>query len=288
MLGFAIALALPFSLFAFFPTLLKQMPRSGGWMNSIKVVLGFLELALSLKFLSVADLAYGWGILDRETFIVLWVVIFAMLGFYLLGKIRLPHDDKLEKVSVTRMMLAIISFAYAIYLVPGLWGAPLRSASAFAPPLYTQDFNLYDNEVHADFDNYEAGMRYAKEKNKPVLVDFSGFGCVNCRKMEASVWTNEEVARLLKEDFILITLMVDDKTPLNQPYTVEENGQKRTISTVGDHNSYIQRSKFGANAQPYYVTLDAEGTPINGSYVFNENPAEFVEYLKTGINNYKK
>ena len=178
--------------------------------------------------------------------------------------------------------------ALPIYLVPGLWGAPLRSASAFAPPLYTQDFNLYDNEVHADFDNYEAGMRYAKEKNKPVLVDFSGFGCVNCRKMEASVWTNEEVARLLKEDFILITLMVDDKTPLNQPYTVEENGQKRTISTVGDHNSYIQRSKFGANAQPYYVTLDAEGTPINGSYVFNENPAEFVEYLKTGINNYKK
>ena len=186
------------------------------------------------------------------------------------------------------MMLAIISFAYAIYLVPEIWGATLGTASAFAPPLCSQDFNLYDNEVRADFDKYGAGMRYAKEKNKPVLVDFSGFGCVNCRKMEASVWTNEEVARLLKEDFILITLMVDDKTPLNQPYTVEENGQKRTISTVGDHNSYIQRSKFGANAQPYYVTLDAEGTPINGSYVFNENPAEFVEYLKTGINNYKK
>ena len=211
MLGFAIALALPFSLFAFFPTWLKSMPRSGGWMNSVKVVLGFLELALSLKFLSVADLAYGWGILDRETFLVLWIVIFAMLGFYLLGKIRLPHDDKVEKISVTRMMLAIVSLAFAIYLVPGLWGAPLRSVSAFSPPLYTQDFNLYENEVHAHFDNYEAGMRYAQEKNKPVLVDFSGFGCVNCRKMEASVWTNDQVANHLNNDFVLITLMVDDK-----------------------------------------------------------------------------
>ncbi len=288
MLGFAIALALPFSLFAFFPTWLKSMPRSGGWMNSVKVVLGFLELALSLKFLSVADLAYGWGILDRETFIVLWVVIFAMLGFYLLGKIRLPHDDKVEKISVTRMMLAIVSLAFAIYLIPGLWGAPLRSVSAFSPPLYTQDFNLYENEVHAHFDNYEAGMRYAQEKNKPVLVDFSGFGCVNCRKMEAAVWTNEEVANHLNNDFVLITLMVDDKTPLAKPYTVEINGRKRTISTIGDHNSYIQSHKFGASAQPFYVTLDTEGNPINGSYAFNENPAEFVEYLRTGINNFKK
>lgn len=288
MFGFALALALPFSIFAMFPSMLKSMPKSGGWLNSVKVVLGFLELALSLKFLSVADLAYGWGILDRETFIVLWVVIFALLGFYLLGKITLPHDDKLEKVSVTRLMLAIISFAYAIYLIPGLWGAPLRSTSAFAPPLSTQDFNLYTNEVHADATDYEIGMQMAKSQNKPLMVDFSGFGCVNCRKMEAAVWTNDEVANLLREEFILVTLMVDDRTPLAEPFKVVENGQEKVFTTVGEKNSYIQRHKFGSNAQPFYVIVDTEGNPVTHSYAFDEDPGKFAEYLKSAIKEFEK
>lgn len=287
MLGFSIALALPFSIFAMFPSMLKSMPKSGGWLNSVKVVLGFLELALSLKFLSVADLAYGWGILDRETFIALWVVIFALLGLYLIGKLTLPHDDKLEKVSVPRLMLALISFAYAIYLVPGLWGAPLRSASAFAPPLNTQDFNLYDNEVHPQAHDFEVAMQMAQTQNKPVLVDFSGFGCVNCRKMEASVWTDGNVADKLRNDFILVTLMVDDRTPLAKPFRVVEDGVEKVFNTVGEKNSYIQRSKFGANAQPFYVILDAEANPVNRSYAFDENPDHFVEFLETGIRNYK-
>lgn len=288
MFGFALALALPFSLFAMFPSMLKSMPRSGGWLNSVKVVLGFLELALSLKFLSVADLAYGWGILDRETFIVLWIVIFAMLGFYLLGKIVLPHDDKLEKVSVTRLMLALISFAYAIYLIPGLWGAPLRSASAFAPPLSTQDFNLYENEVHPATSDFEIAMQMAQTQNKPVLIDFSGFGCVNCRKMEAAVWTDNNVADMLKNDFILVSLMVDDRTPLTKPFIVNEGGVEKTFKTIGEKNSYIQRSKFGANAQPFYVVLDAEAKPITHSYAFDEDPAKFTEYLKKALEAYKK
>ena len=282
MLGFAIALAIPFSLFAFFPTMLKSLPKSGGWLNSVKVVLAFLELALSLKFLSVADLAYGWHILDREVFVALWIVIFASLGFYLLGKLRFPHDDEVPTVSVPRYFLATISLAFAIYMVPGLWGAPLKAVSAFAPPLYTQDFNLYDEEVHAQFDNYEAGMAYAATTGKPVVVDFSGFGCVNCRKMEASVWTDPEVKQMLTQDFVLITLFVDDKTPLAEPYEVEENGRVRKIKTIGDKWSYLQRSKFGANAQPFYVMLDTEGKPLNSSYAFDENPAHFIEWLNAG------
>ena len=279
MLGFAVALALPFSLFAFFPSVLKSLPRSGGWLNSVKVVLGFLELALALKFLSVADLAYGWGILDREVFVALWIIIFALLGAYLLGKIRFEHDSEMKHVSVTRLFMAIISFSFAVYMIPGLWGAPLKSISAFAPPLNTQDFNLYENEVHAQFDDYDAGMAYAKLNNKPVIVDFSGFGCVNCRKMEASVWTDFTVAEKLNNDFVLITLYVDDKTKLTAPYTVEENGKTRTIKTIGDKWSYLQRVKFGANAQPFYVMLNNEGLPINGSYTFNENPDNFIEWL---------
>ncbi len=282
MLGFAIALAIPFSLFAFFPTMLKSLPKSGGWLNSVKVVLAFLELALSLKFLSVADLAYGWHILDREVFVALWIVIFASLGFYLLGKLRFPHDDEVPTVSVPRYFLATISLAFAIYMVPGLWGAPLKAVSAFAPPLYTQDFNLYDEEVHAQFDNYEAGMAYAATTGKPVVVDFSGFGCVNCRKMEASVWTDPEVKQMLTQDFVLITLFVDDKTPLAEPYEVEENGRVRKIKTIGDKWSYLQRSKFGANAQPFYVMLDTEGKPLNSSYAFDENPSHFIEWLNAG------
>ena len=263
MLGFAIALAIPFSLFAFFPTMLKYLPKSGGWLNSVKVVLAFLELALSLKFLSVADLAYGWHILDREVFVALWIVIFASLGFYLLGKLRFPHDDEIQTVSVPRYFMATISLAFAVYMVPGLWGAPLKAVSAFAPPLYTQDFNLYDEEVHAQFDNYEAGMAYAATTGKPVVVDFSGFGCVNCRKMEAAVWTDPEVKQMLTQDFVLITLFVDDKT-------------------LGDKWSYLQRSKFGANAQPFYVMLNTEGKPLNSSYAFDENPAHFIEWLNVG------
>ncbi len=287
MLGFALALALPFSLFALFPSWLKSIPRSGGWLNSVKVVLGFLELALSLKFLSVADLAYGWHLLDRETFIVLWIVIFALLGFYLLGKITLPHDDKLERVSVPRLMLALVSFAFAIYMIPGLWGAPLKAVSAFAPPLSTQDFNIYQNHVEADFDDYETALNYAKRQQKPLLVDFSGYGCVNCRKMEAAVWSDAQVADLLQNDFVLVSLFVDDKTPLAEPLTVEENGAVRTLKTIGDKNSYLQRVKFGANAQPFYVALDAEGKPLNGAYAFDENPQHFVDFLTTALKNNK-
>ena len=217
MFGFALALSIPFSVFAIFPNMLQSMPKSGGWLNSVKVVLGFLELALALKFLSVADLAYGWRLLDREAFIVLWIVIFSLLGVYLLGKIKFSHDSEVKYVSVPRLFMAIISFAFAIYMVPGLWGAPLKAISAFAPPLYTQDFNLYKNEVHAAFDDYESGMAYAKKVNKPVMIDFSGFGCVNCRKMEASVWTDPKVKQMLENDYVLITLMVDDKTKLPQP-----------------------------------------------------------------------
>lgn len=287
MFGFAIALALPFSFFAMFPSMLKSMPKSGGWLNSVKVVLGFLELALSLKFLSVADLAYGWGILDRETFVALWIVIFVLLGMYLLGKIVLPHDDKLEKVSVPRLIMALISFAYAVYLLPGLWGAPLRSASAFAPPLNTQDFNLYTNEVHPHAHDFEIGMQMAQQQNKPVLVDFSGFGCVNCRKMEAAVWTDIDVADKLRNDFILVTLMVDDRTPLAKPFKVVEGGVEKVFNTVGEKNSYIQRSKFGANAQPFYVILDSDARPVYKSYAFDENPSHFVDFLNNGMENWK-
>lgn len=286
MFGFAVALALPFSLFALFPSWLKSMPKSGGWLNSVKVVLGFLELALALKFLSVADLAYGWGILDREVFLVLWITIFALLGFYLLGKLLLPHDDKLERISVSRLMMALVSFSFAIYMIPGLWGAPLKAISAFAPPLSTQDFNLYTNEVRAEFDDFELGMRYAQEKQKPVVVDFSGFGCVNCRKMEASVWGDPRIASLLQNDYVLITLFVDDKTALAKPYVIEENGTQRTIETVGDRNSYLQRHKFGSNAQPFYVVLDNEGKPLSGSFAFDENPDNLVRFLEDALKRY--
>ena len=285
MFGFALALALPFSLFAMFPSWLKSMPRSGGWLNAVKVVLGFLELALSLKFLSVADLAYGWHLLDREVFIVLWIVIFAFLGLYLRGKITLPHDDKLERVSVLRLVLALVSFAFAIYMIPGLWGAPLKAVSAFAPPLSTQDFNIYQNHVEADFDDYEAAVNFAKRHNKPLVVDFSGYGCVNCRKMEAAVWTDAGVADLLHNEFVLVSLYVDDKTPLNEPFTVEENGTTRLIKTIGDKNSYLQRTKFGANAQPFYVVLDPDGKPLNGAFAFDENPQHFVDFLTTALKN---
>lgn len=288
MFGFAFALAIPFSVFAIFPNMLQSMPKSGGWLNSVKVVLGFLELALALKFFSVADLAYGWRILDRETFLVLWIVIFAMLGFYLLGKIRFSHDSELKYVSVPRLFMAIVSLSFAVYMVPGLWGAPLKSISAFAPPLYTQDFNLYEDEVHAQFDDYEAGMAYAKKNNKPVMIDFSGYGCVNCRKMEASVWTNPGVKQIIENDYVLITLFVDDKTKLPEVIEIEEHGKTRKLKTVGDKWSYLQRSKFGANAQPFYVLLDNNGKPLSHSYAYDEDVNKYIQFLQGGLKNYKK
>ena len=281
MLGFAIALALPFTLFAMFPSWLKSMPKSGGWMNVIKVTLGFLELAFALKFLSVADLAYGWRILDRETFL-------GLLGFYLLGKIKFPHDDDDNTTSVPRFFMALISLAFAVYMVPGLWGAPLKAVSAFAPPMTTQDFNLYNNEVHAKFDDYDAGMEYAKRNGKPVMLDFTGYGCVNCRKMEAAVWTDPKVSKLMTDDYVLITLYVDNKEPLPEHIKVMENGKERTLRTVGDKWSYLQRSKFGANAQPFYVLIDNEGKPLNKSYSYDEDIDKYVDFLQTGLDNYKK
>ena len=288
MLGFAIALALPFTLFALFPSWLKSMPKSGGWMNVIKVTLGFLELAFALKFLSVADLAYGWRILDRETFLALWIVLFALLGFYLLGKVKFPHDDDDTKVSVPRFFMALASLAFAVYMVPGLWGAPLKAVSAFAPPMQTQDFNLYNNEVHAKFDDYDLGMEYARQHGKPVMLDFTGYGCVNCRKMELAVWTDPKVSDIINNDYVLITLYVDNKTPLSSPVKIMENGTERTLRTVGDKWSYLQRVKFGANAQPFYVLIDNEGKPLNKSYSYDESIPKYIEFLQTGLENYKK
>ena len=287
MLGFAVALALPFTLFALFPTWLKQMPKSGGWMNVIKVSLGFIELAFALKFLSVADLAYGWHLLDRETFLALWIVLFALLGVYLLGHIKFPHDDDSNRVSVPRFFLALMSLAFAVYMVPGLWGAPLKAVSAFAPPMYTQDFNLYKNEVHAQFDDYDLGMEYARRVGKPVMLDFTGYGCVNCRKMELAVWTDTKVADLMNNEYVLITLYVDNKTKLPEPIVVQENGQERKLRTLGDKWSYLQRVKFGANAQPFYVLIDNDGKPLNKSYSYDEDVEKYVEFLQTGLNNYK-
>ena len=288
MLGFAIALALPFTLFALFPSWLKSMPKSGGWMNVIKVTLGFLELAFALKFLSVADLAYGWRILDRETFLALWIVLFALLGFYLLGKIKFPHDDDDTKVGVGRFFMALFSLAFAVYMVPGLWGAPLKAVSAFAPPMQTQDFNLYNNEVHAKFDDYDLGMEYARQHGKPVMLDFTGYGCVNCSKMELAVWTDSKVSDIINNDYVLITLYVDNKTSLTSPVKVTENGRERTLRTVGDKWSYLQRVKFGANAQPFYVLIDNEGRPLNKSYSYDEDIPKYIEFLQTGLENYKK
>lgn len=289
MFGFALALALPFSLFAMFPTMLKAMPKSGGWMNTVKVVLGFLELALALKFLSVADLAYGWRILDREVFVALWIVIFFLLGVYLLGKIRFPHDDEVEKTGVGRFMLACISFAFAVYMLPGLWGAPLKAISAFSPPISTQDFSLYEGDVHAQVDDFEEGMKLAQQLNKPILLDFSGYGCVNCRKMEAAVWTDTEVKSSIDNDFILVTLMVDEKKALPEPIKItEKDGTVRTLRTYGDKWSYLQRSKFGANAQPFHVIVDKDGKPLAPAFVYKEDVPGYIRFLNMGKDNFYK
>ena len=287
MLGFAVALAIPFTLFALFPSLLKQAPKSGGWMNVLKVTLGFVELAFALKFLSVADLAYGWHILDRETFLALWIALFSLLGLYLLGMFHFPHDDEGRRTNVPQFFLALFSLAFAMYMVPGLWGAPLKAVSAFAPPVTTQDFNLYRNAVHARFTDYEQGMAAARAEGKPALIDFTGFGCVNCRKMEAAVWTDATVAQLLNDKYVLISLYVDDKTPLPQPVNVTENGQQRTLRTMGDKWSYLQRHKFGANTQPFYVPVNTAGQPLGPSRSYDESVPDYVDYLETALKNMK-
>ena len=287
MSGFALALAFPFAAFALFPAWLKRMPKSGGWMNVIKVSLGFIELAFALKFLSVADMAYGWRLLDREVFLSLWIVIFALLGLYLLGKIRFRGDDDTAHTGVIRCFLGVISLAFSVYMLPGLWGAPLKAISAFTPPMYTQDFNLDKSTVEPHFKDYETGMRYAREKGKPVLLDFTGYGCVNCRKMEMAVWNHSRVKDILKNDYILISLYVDDKTPLQHPLTITEHGKRRVLRTVGDKWSYLERSKFGAGSQPFYVPVDNDGRPLNHSYAYKEDIDEYVQFLKIGIENYK-
>ena len=290
MLGFAIALAIPFTLFALFPSLLKAAPKSGGWMNTVKVVLGFIELAFALKFLSVADLAYGWRLLDREVFICLWIALFGLLGAYLLGWLKFPHDDDEHRTNVPQFFMGLISLAFAIYMVPGLWGAPLKAISAFAPPMYTQDFNLYDGSVEAKYTDYDLGMAAARAEGKPVMVDFTGFGCVNCRKMEAAVWTDQKVQDILNNKYVLISLFVDDKTPLPEPIEVTDvDGQTRKLRTIGDKWSYLQRVKIGANTQPYYVLLDpTTGKPLNGLRSYDENIDEYVTFLQKGLENYKK
>ena len=289
MAGFAIALAIPFTLFAIFPSMLKSMPKSGGWLNSVKVVLGFLELALALKFLSVADLCEGWGILDREVFLVLWIVIFSMLGFYLLGKLKFAHDADVQYVSVTRLFLAIVSFAFVVYMIPGLWGAPLKSISAFAPPLNTQDFNLYGGGFK-EFDDYDEGMKYAQENNMPVLIDFTGYGCVNCRKMESAVFDTERIRKVINDNYVLIKLVVDDKKNLAETDTIDDNGKIKLLETVGDKWSYLQEHKFQTSTQPYYVVLDNNGNPLTGSRGYD--PAESVDafesWLLEGVDNYNK
>ena len=288
MFGFALALALPFTFFALFPSLLKQAPKSGSWMNMIKVVLGFIELAFSLKFLSVADLAYGWHILDRETFLSIWIVLFGLLGLYLIGKLKFPHDDPDQKtMPVPAIMLGLCSLAFSVYMLPGLWGAPCKAVSAFAPPINTQDFNLAPQTVHAAYTDYDEGMRAAAAAGKPVLIDFTGFGCVNCRKMEASVWTDSRVAEKLNKDYVLISLYVDDKTPLKQPVEVKlPDGTSRTLRTIGDKWSYLEQTKFGYLAQPFYVPLDNTGKPLNGSFSFKEDVPAYLEFLDKGLENY--
>ena len=288
MFGFALALALPFTFFALFPSLLKQAPKSGSWMNMIKVVLGFIELAFSLKFLSVADLAYGWHILDRETFLSIWIVLFGLLGLYLIGKLKFPHDDPDQKaMPVPAIMLGLCSLAFSVYMLPGLWGAPCKAVSAFAPPINTQDFNLAPQTVHAAYTDYDEGMRAAAAAGKPVLIDFTGFGCVNCRKMEASVWTDSRVAEKLNKDYVLISLYVDDKTPLKQPVEVKlPDGTSRTLRTIGDKWSYLEQTKFGYLAQPFYVPLDNAGKPLNGSFSFKEDVPAYLEFLDKGLENY--
>ena len=289
MLGFALALALPFTLFALFPSLLKQTPRSGSWMNTIKVVLGFIEIAFALKFFSVADLSYHWGLLDRETFLALWIALFAILGLYLLKIIHLPHDDESDKkASVPGFFMGLVSIAFATYMIPGLWGAPCKAISAFAPPMSTQDFSLYDNSFHPHVDDYELALEMGRREGKPVLLDFTGHGCVNCRNMEASVWSDDRVIDIMRDDYIVASLYVDDRTPLAKPFEVEVNGKMIMLETVGDKWTYLQGHRFGANAQPFYVLVDADGNPLCGSYSFNLDVDAYIDFLEKGLKKFAK
>lgn len=289
MLGFALALALPFTLFALFPSLLKQTPRSGSWMNTIKVVLGFVEIAFALKFFSVADLSYHWGLLDRETFLALWIALFAILGLYLLKIVRLPHDDEDDKkASVPGFFMGLVSIAFAIYMIPGLWGAPCKAISAFAPPMSTQDFSLYDNSFHPHVDDYELALEMGRREGKPVLLDFTGHGCVNCRNMEASVWSDDRVIDIMRDDYIVASLYVDDRTPLAKPFEVEINGKMVMLETVGDKWTYLQGHRFGANAQPFYVLVDSDGNPLCGSYSFNLDVDAYIDFLEKGLKKFDK
>lgn len=292
MLGFALALALPFTLFALFPSWLKQAPKSGAWMNTVKVTLGFIELAFALKFFSVADLAYGWHLLDREVFLCLWIAIFFLLGLYLCGMLHFQSDAEADGTirpkPVVAIMGGLVSIAFAIYMVPGLWGAPCKAVSAFTPPMSTQDFNLNSKEVKAAFLNYEEGLAEAERTGKPVLLDFTGYGCVNCRKMEAAVWTDPQVAETLNNDYILVSLYVDDKTPLEKNIEVTmPNGTKKTLRTVGDKWSYLQETKFGYLAQPFYVAVNSKGEPLSGSFAYKEDPRAYLKFLKEGLANFK-
>ena len=289
MLGFALALALPFTLFALFPSLLKQTPRSGSWMNTIKVVLGFVEIAFALKFFSVADLSYHWGLLDRETFLALWIALFAILGLYLLKVVHFPHDDESDKkASVPGFFMGLVSIAFAIYMVPGLWGAPCKAVSAFAPPMSTQDFSLYDNSFHPHIDDYEMALEMGRREGKPVMLDFTGHGCVNCRNMEAAVWSDDRVIDIMREDYIVASLYVDDRTPLAKPFEVEINGKMVMLETVGDKWTYLQSHRFGANAQPFYVLVDGDGEPLSGSYSFNPDVEAYIDFLENGLRQFDK
>lgn len=287
MLGFSLALAIPFTFFAFFPSLLHNLPRSGGWLNSVKVLLGFFELAFALKFLSNADLTEGWRILDREVFIALWIVIFALMGFYLLGKLRFRGDDPVEEVSVFRIIAAIGVFSFVVYLVPGMFGAPLKAVSAFVPPMSTQDMDLYSQQVHAQFNDFDDAMKYAKKNKKPVVVDFTGYACVNCREMEGKVWSNPDVSSMLTSDYVLVSLYTDSRRKLEEPFVVTENGEEKVLTTEGEKWAYLQRSKFAANPQPYYVLLDNKGELLNKGIGYTEDANEFIEFLKVGLKNYK-
>ena len=280
MLGFAIALALPFTLFAMFPTVLKRAPKSGSWMNTLKVVLGFVEVAFALKFLSVADMAYGWHLLSREAFLIIWILLALLLGLYLLGVLRLPIDNgSRPKRNIVKTVLALICLAFAAYMVPGILGKPLKAVSAFAPPMSMQHIHLYDEQVEAQFTDYETGMAYAKAHNKPVLIDFTGYGCVNCREMEMNVWNDPQVAKRLREDFVLISLFVDDKTSLPQRVKVEEYGRTTTLRTIGDKWSYLQRKRFGANVQPFYVLCSPDGEPLAPPYSYDTDVEKFLKFL---------
>lgn len=313
MFGFSLAFALPFTFFAFFPSLLNKLPKSGGWLNSVKVVLGFIELALALKFLSVADQTAHWNILDREVYIALWIAIFSLMTLYLIGKIKFAHDSDLKFIKVPRLIVAIVTFAFVVYLLPGMWGAPLKGLSGYLPPTSTMDFNIpqliqgkggvicsesnYSEKLHLPhgiqgYFDYEQGMCCAKEQNKPVFIDFTGHGCVNCRKIEDGIWSDSDILQLLKEEFVVISLYIDEHTidlPVSQQYTSVFDGNTQ-IKTLGQKNADIQKSWFNKISQPYYVTFDNDQNLLNIPIAFQQasDKVKFRKFLMSSIAEYKK